>query len=377
MTLGAGAVGFVVQRGTGCVPESARLKNIGSLKNWAWTHPGAETGAGGWRPLFQKARKAGIHSLLFLAYTGTEAYYESQHVQVKEKVLEKVLPIGKDEGLEVHAWICALICNEPTVQRDHPEWFVISQKGESTLNKPPYIPSYKWLCPSRPEVYDFLEKIVSELAAIEGIKGIHLDYIRYPDVILPEALQPKYNLVQDREYPEFDFCYCEVCRRNFKRKTGIDPLKLDNPAADKAWRNYRYESVTKLVKKLVKLAHRKRKLITAAVFATPGLSRRYVRQDWPRWGLDAYLPMIYHHYYNRSLDWVKEATAEGVKALPSKIPLYSGLFIPQIEPENMGKAVDLSLSGGARGISLFPIGAMKDEHWQNLARIFERREKEK
>jgi uncharacterized lipoprotein YddW (UPF0748 family) len=336
------------------------------IKNWAWAHPDPKMTAEDWKRKFGLAAAAGIHAIHLLSYSGDKAFYPSSHALHETDELATILPAAKQAGLEVHAWICALICNAESVQKDHPDWFVVSRNGESTLVKQPYIPSYKWLCPSRPEVYEYLEKFVKELVDYERIKGIHLDYIRYPDVILPEALQPKYNLVQDREYPEFDFCYCPVCRKNFESRESIDPLKIQDPAAHQAWKNYRYQTITSLVNKLADVVHEKGKAISAAVFATPELARRFVRQDWPKWKIDTVHPMIYHYYYAKGLDWLERATREGVAELPASRPLYSGLFISQIKPQELPQAVEGSFKGGARGITLFALSTMTDEHWKTL-----------
>jgi uncharacterized lipoprotein YddW (UPF0748 family) len=336
------------------------------IKNWMWAHPDPKISAESWKRKFDQAAGAGIQAVHLLSYTGAKAFYPSSFAVHEVDELAKILPAARQAGLEVHAWICALICNAEAVEKDHPDWFAVSRSGDSTLAKQPYIPSYKWLCPSRPEVYEYLENFVRELADIEGIKGIHLDYIRYPDVILPEALQPKYNLVQDKEYPQFDFCYCPVCRKNFEQEEGIDPLRIEDPSSHQAWKNYRYQTITNIVNKLADAAHRKGKPISAAVFATPELSRRFVRQDWPKWKLDTVHPMIYHYYYAKGLDWLEPATREGVAELPSSRPLYSGLFISQIKPRELSRAVEGSFKGGARGITLFAMSSMTDEHWKAL-----------
>jgi uncharacterized lipoprotein YddW (UPF0748 family) len=341
----------------------------GRLKHWAWAHPNAKMTDDEWKGMFDRASRSGLQALHLLSHSGSKAFYESAFSAVESKELEKLLPLAKERGLEVHAWICALNCNAEAVAKSHPEWFVVSREGISTLVKQPYVPSYKWLCPSRPEVYEYVERIVLELAARDGIRGIHLDYIRYPDVILPEALQPKYGLVQDKEYPQFDFCYCEVCRKKFKDAEGVDPLEIPDPPAHEAWRKYREATITVLVNRLAAAVHKKDKPLSAAVFATPTLSRRYVRQDWPRWNLDTVHPMIYHQYYKKPLDWLEPATREGVSELPAKVPLYSGLFIPEIKPDEMARAVQWSLDGGAKGITLFPLNSMKDDHWTALERI--------
>ena len=278
------------------------------------------------------------------------------------------MPIAAAEGLELHAWVVALRCNMTSIQQAHPEWFSVSRNGESCLEKPPYVRYYRWLCPSRPEVSDFVRKIVAELVAYTELKGVHLDYIRHPDVILPEVLQPKYNLVQDCEFPQFDFCYCPVCREAFRQQEGMDPLEMEDPSTNRAWTRFRYEGIRRIVAGAAESAHAADKVLSAAVFATPELARTYVRQDWPRWDLDAVLPMIYHFYYGKPVAWIEEATKEGVEALGGKCPLYSGLFIPALSPDELPQAVEYALKGGAAGISLFSHRAMTEAHWSVLTR---------
>jgi uncharacterized lipoprotein YddW (UPF0748 family) len=199
-----------------------------------------------------------------------------------------------------------------------------------------------------------LSKVVSDLGNTANLDGIHLDYIRYPDVILPVALWEKYNLVQNEELPQFDFCYCTVCREVFKKQTGEDPLKMSDPTANAAWRQYRYDSVTRLVNHLAEVAHGKKKQITAAVFPTPGIARKLVRQDWVNWKLDAVLPMVYHSFYKEKIEWLEKAVREGVSALPESRPLYAGLYLPDLKTqEEVDRAVECAMKGGAKGVSLF------------------------
>ena len=197
------------------------------------------------------------------------------------------------------------------------------------------------------------------------LDGLHLDYIRLPYVILPEGIQPRYNLVQDREYPEFDYCYCEVCRRSFREMDGRDPFEMDAPELDSPWRQFRYDMITELVSELSEEVHRHGKELTAAVFPTPNLARKMVRQDWTSWRIDGLMPMLYHHYYNKSLNWIESATLEGTAKL-NQVPLYSGLFINEIAPEELGHAVEYSKKGHAQGVCLFNTSAMTSQHWHAL-----------
>ena len=175
------------------------------MKNWIWLHPDTSETPEKWKRQFNQFRQAGIDAILPCLYTGSQAFYNSGHLPVAGEILEGMLPIAKATGLELHVWMIALRCNIPQIQKEHPEWFCVSRNGESSLKKPPYVGYYQWLCPSVPDVSHFVNRTVAELASYDQLDGIHLNYIRHPDVILPAALQPEHNLVQDREYPEFDF----------------------------------------------------------------------------------------------------------------------------------------------------------------------------
>lgn len=298
-----------------------------------------------WRRMLARLRGAGIEALLI---GGGADFYRT------------VAPSVRAEGLELHAWLFTLMRGEHV--KTHPEWYAVSRAGVSTAERPPYVDYYRFMCPSRDEVREYIEGIVRELAEVEPLAGIHLDYIRYPDVILPVALWPKYNLVQDKEYPEFDFCYCQVCRDRFKRQSGIDPATLADPPADRAWLQYRYDSITQVVSDLAAVARQRGKHITAAVFPTPAIARALVRQDWARWPVDAVMPMVYQGFYKEDVAWIERATRQGVEALAGGLPLYTGLYVPDLPPADLGRAVGCAIAGGARGVSVFQGDMLKPEH---------------
>jgi uncharacterized lipoprotein YddW (UPF0748 family) len=213
--LGFGATGIVLYSlypGRKCIYGFNERKK---LKNWAWISTNLKLTDYEWQTMFARMRRAGIDAILPEIFDSQQAYYASRHLPVGEAWLERILPLAKQEDLEVHAWMWSMPCNIPEIQTDHPEWFCVNRNGDSCLDKPAYVDYYRFLCPSRIEVQDFIQRRVEELACYDELDGIHLDYIRYPDVIIAEALQPKYNIIQDREYPEFDYCYCEVCRGTF------------------------------------------------------------------------------------------------------------------------------------------------------------------
>lgn len=284
-----------------------------------------------------------------------------------DEVLSAAIPPAKEVGIKMHAW--TWIMNRPNdqVAAQHPEWFQVNRKGESCFDKPPYVNYYKWVCPNKPEVQNHLRLLARRVATLE-IESFHMDYVRYPDIILPEGLQPKYNIVQDREFPEYDYCYCDDCKKEFKRLTGIDINEVSDPTTNIEWRKFRYNSVTKIVKIIAEEVHKKNRKLTAAVFPDPEMSRTMVRQSWSDWPLDAAFPMIYQNFYNKDINWIGETVSKGVKEIKGRFPIYAGLFLSAFKnADELNAAIDISIKNGAAGVAFFADGNLKPDlvSWSN------------
>lgn len=319
------------------------------------------------RDNFTDLKNRGIDGLMYNGGQNPETYH-------------RVGKIAKEVGLEFHTWIPTMV--QGGNDKLKPEYYAINGIGESAFDKPAYVDYYKFLCPSKEEVYEFLADMYGAVAEVPEVDGIHLDYIRFPDVILAKGLWDKYGLVMDREYPQYDYCYCDRCVGDFKAKTGIDIKSVEDPSQVQEWKQFRYDLITNIVNKLTEVVHAKGKKINAAVFPGPNsVAKRIVRQEWNLWNLDAVYPMNYNDFYLEDPDWIGEVTKEGVTALNNKIPLYSGLFIcPNPEnkteendpenhgliPEEIGTAIRVSMENGAVGICLFTPGRMTNAHWQEF-----------
>lgn len=332
-------------------------------KHWMWMRWRPNSKKEEWQSLLARARRNGIDAVLPEVYNSKNALYVSDHLPMGERWLDVIASIAREEGLELHAWMWMMPCNIDSVRMEHPTWFAVNRNGESASEKPAYVDYYKFLCPSNPDVHSFLRSNVSEMAGFPGVKGVHLDYIRYPDVILAKKFQAKYGIVQDKEYPAYDYCYCETCAEAFASKTGRDLRKIDDPSGDAEWRQFRYDRITALVNNILVPAVRDRhKMVTAAVFP----NWESVRQQWTSWNVDGFLPMLYHGFYDQGIDWIGEQTAWGVGKLNGRAPLYAGLFVQHLEPDVLSKAIDVSMKSGAAGVSLFNAEDMTDEHWKQL-----------
>ncbi len=326
-------------------------------KNWAWITLNAERPVDEWKRLFATMRANNLRAILLEICDGRHAYFPSQHLPIKTDLLSRLLPLARAQDLEVHAWMWTMPCMVPEIMEKHPDWYNVNAKGESAVDKPAYVDYYKFLDPGRPEVREWVQTTVRELASIPELTGIHLDYVRHPDAILPKGLWSKYKIVQDKVYPAYDYGYSNYERALFKKQFNVDPIKIGkgemkDTRLEQAWFQFRLDMVVDLVNNyLVPAAHAKGKRITAAVFPGPSLAREMVRQDWGRFQLDAFLPMLYHVFYEQGPDWVRAETEEGVRTVSQ--PLYSGLFIPDMKTEEFTRTV--RHGSGGRRLRRFPV----------------------
>ncbi len=337
---------------------------------WIWLRPKLDWTEDDWKRTFERMKKVGIEGILPQVYAGNDTLFDHPTLPVKKRWLEDILPLAHSFDLEVHAWMWTMPLNEKTMVEKHPDWFSVNRNGQPAHTHPAYVKYYKFLCPCHPEVQEFVASNVEALGKIEDLDGIHLDYVRQPDVILAEALQPKYNIVQDKEYPEYDYPYSQNCRNLFKEEHGIDPMDLgDEAPADEAWRQFRYDTVSNVVNNFcVPMARKYNKPITAAVFP----NWESVRQQWHRWDLDGFLPMLYQGFYNKDIAWIGEEVKKALARLQDENnpkPVYSGLFLPHVPPADIAQAVEVSKNSGAKGFSLFDLNSLSDEYWEAIGKV--------
>lgn len=338
--------------------------NDNHLKKWVWITPAHDEPAENWRPRFEMMKAHGIHGALVQVYSSRQALYPSAHLPYEQDILSPLIKIGRETSIEVHAWMWTMPNNNPYYIENHPDWYVVNRLGQPAHTHPAYVGYYRFMCPNNPEVQEFLRRNVRELASFQHLSGVHLDYIRMPDVILAEGLQPKYNIVQDREYPEYDYCYCETCRRKFKEESGLDPMhEMDEPAENLLWRQFRFDSITHVVNDIL-APEIKNAGLTASAAVFPNWQS--VRQQWSRWNLDAYFPMLYHNFYNQGPEWIGKQLQMEIAELKNPTPVYAGLFVPALSPEQLKEAIAIVGQSEAKGYSLFSFDSILDEHWEMI-----------
>jgi len=282
---------------------------------------------------------------------------------------ERVVSYASEYEINIHAWVWTLNRPGDSTAAEHPEWYAVNRNGDNSYDYRAYVNYYQWLSPFSPGAREYIKSTMQKYAEIPGLASVHLDYVRYVDVILGADLQPKYDLVQDRQFPEYDYGYHPIAREGFKELFGVDPMEMEHPELSMEWLQYRLNAVTTLVNEISEIVHEQDKLLTAAVFPFPEMSRQMVRQDWASWNLDIALPMLYQNFYRQNLEWIKFSAEQGVREAHGRFNIVAGLYIPSLTPDELRTAIQKAKEGGAKGISVFDVNALSDEHWAVLKKI--------
>ena len=277
------------------------------------------------------------------------------------------IPVAHAHGIKVVAWIWTMNLehDRAKVIAEHPEWLSVNRLGRSLADTTAYVDYYKFLCPALPEVREYLNGKIKAYCEVDGLDGIAIDYHRLVDVVLPTTLWPKYGVVQDREYPEWDFGYHPAMIEKYKAQYGYDPREQEDPTMDVKWRQFRCDQITEVANLFAETVHSYGKIMSASPFPTPKMSARMVRQDWGKWNLDVVFPMVYTDFYTYDPSFVYDCTVENMRDKNPMTTLYCGLGVnfggrTQEEVVNeLIKNCDEAFRGGAQGISLFTVGALR------------------
>jgi uncharacterized lipoprotein YddW (UPF0748 family) len=271
--------------------------------------------------LLEDAAALGATDLFVQVYRGGRAWFDSSLADSgpwqgtwrtpgppAADALASLVERAHAAGLRVHAWVNVLSlaknAEAPLLRELGAGAVLVDQWGRSLLDYPDQdVPeaerkSYRigtpaiYLDPAAPGVAERLAATFEELLRrYPGLDGLHLDYIRYPDV-LPYLPGTRFGV-------GISFGYGAATRARFQAETGLAaPFGDERAHADRydAWRR---EQLSALVARIAERARAARPgvLLSAAVY--PDAERAYLGlfQDWRGWlesgALDVAVPMLY------------------------------------------------------------------------------------
>ncbi len=293
---------------------SAESLGPGRPVDYLWVVRTALTSPASVDSIVARARAMGVRGLLVQVVGRGDAYYRSDLLPRADALGSRRLsgfdPLGEliasahPAGLEVHAWMnCMLVWSGARRPRDprhvvnaHPEWIARLSDGRpmtrlSERERQRLRIEGVYLSPAHPRVRNWIARIATEIATRYPVDGIHLDYIRQPDVAVG-----------------FD----PTTRARFAMETGIDPSRMRrvDPAqrayVDSAWAEFQRVQVTEVVREVRDSlrASRPEVVLSAAVVADTARAERSTAQAWRRWLKERLIDRAYLMCYAPSVQVV-------------------------------------------------------------------------
>ena len=334
------------------------------------------------RALLDDARALGATDLFVQVYRGGRAWFDSSHADASphraaaqkagEDPLASLVRQAHAAGLSVHAWVNALSLAQnrdaPIVRKVGKDAVAVDRQGRSLLDYPEYeVPPpergfYRmgtpglYLDPAAPGVAAALVATFAELCTrYPDLDGLHLDYIRYPDV-LPFSPGSRFGV-------GLDFGYGARSRERFRAETGREAPFGHNLRNADAWDAWRREQVDALVRAIAQAARKASPHIalSAAVWSYADRAYLAIGQDWRRWledgSLDFAVPMAYTRD-DRLLRYQAQEFAGSPVAARIWIGLGAWLFAD--EPTGALRQVEIARSAGAPADALFSWDSIAD-----------------
>ncbi len=210
-------------------------------------------------------------------------------------------------GIEVHAWVedFYIGVEKGSLADKHPEWLLINKNGNTKQTEGN---GYYFLDPANHEVTNFLLNLYRELLTKNSnIRGINLDYIRYP-------VSSKSDDTGFTEYAMNDFLESIGYTLNSNKTLEENFLKaISNNYS--LWTKYRADKVTQFVKDVREMTNEFGSIIlSTAIFPNMSESYETKKQDFTTWMKNHYIdvltPMAYYDNTSTLEYYLKEMLKE-------------------------------------------------------------------
>ena len=311
----------------------------GEIKG-VWDHTGRGLYPGDWPRTAKLLAEAGITDVYVNVAGAAFSLYPSTVLpqRLAGNALRDAIQACRKYGLRVHAWILCYSCTNAAkgaIDNFKRQGWTLQDVNGKDLN---------WLDPTHPDVRNYLVNATLELAK-SGVDGVHLDFIRFPD--LPSSLGPRTKArfeAAKGKAPNWPKCITEA-----------------NGARRRDFLNWRESQIATTV---LEIRSRMRALtpgveLSAAVFGKYPACTDSVGQDWISWlrtgMIDYALPMNYTEDMDALKDWLGTQTAD--RRIASKI--ISGIGVTAAESRlnaiDVLRQIEVSRTMKCKGFALFDL----------------------
>ncbi len=324
-----------------------------------WYRP-EETTLAGVNQVLDRMEEAGFNSVylettfwgytIYPSETMTEYGLPAQHPNFRNAdygkygsdLLQAYIKEGKKRGISVQAWTDGFMIGHsslglPSQFQVHPEWAAIQRSNTTGEPKPDTSSNYYWLDIAQPEVQTFMLDIYKEMQSKYEIKGLNIDYMRYPH-------QPF----------EKSYGFSGKVRELYKAENGIDPMDLSPTATPEEWEKWA-GWIQQRENDFVDQLHTQSKELNSKLMLTatpePGPEAVLI-SDWQE-DIDGVIPQAYGHDFNS----IQSTVQASKKLMPEGTMYYTGIYSFYHHLSEMASVEDvMSAKYGTAGVNMFAFG---------------------
>ncbi|MCD7034613.1 family 10 glycosylhydrolase [Metabacillus sp. GX 13764] len=324
-----------------------------------WYRP-EETTLDGVKQVLDRMEKAGFNSVYlettFHGYTvfpskTMQAYgLPAQHPRFQNAnygpygndLLKAYIKEAKKRGISIQAWTDGFMVGEsslgmPPELSKYPEWAAVQRQNDSGKPMPDSSSKYYWLDIAQPKVQEFMLSIYKEMQQSYDIKGLDIDYMRYPN-----------------QTPDKSYGFSQTLRSMYQSENGVDPYTLDPVKDAEQWNHWSEWLLTKENQFVDKL-HTQSKAIdkTFMITATPEPGAEAGRiADWKD-DIDGVIPQAYGHDFNS----IQKTVQDSKKLMPEGTMYYTGIYSFYHHLSEMAAVSDvMSAKYDTEGVNMFAFG---------------------
>ena len=285
-------------------------------------------------------------------YTGFEKYDYGEYPDY----LTAFTSEAEKRGIEVHAWVECFylgVKEDTALVKYFPSWLLINERGEIRhTTEGAELGGYIFFDPANQDAGAYLLSFYEEmLRSVPGLKGLNLDYIRYPVSDFNSGTDSGYTQPAMSEF-------AEKYSLTISESNTIQDFKaqIRSKSLVKEWIGYRADQVTSFVQQVSEMINEKYRDRIISVAVHPDINSAYnqKKQDFITWVDNGYIdvvtPMVY--YYD---SYQISSALKDMMARFNGVYCYSGLYTTYHNQSTaeLEKHITASDDCGADGFILF------------------------
>lgn len=297
-------------------------------------------------------RFAGFSENPLIAHTTANGDYD---------VLEGFVRIGHENGIEVHAWVEnffigtveALEQANTALSKHFEGRWTVDRTGKNTYFYSVSSTNFIFMNPYDPEVRSFLVDFYREIVTKYDVDGIHLDYIRFPEL----------------NYGKDDFGYNEDIVSAWQKQQGtdVDPETLTSGALYDSFVLFRQEIINSFVGEVSGMLRKTKPSVSlsAAVYPLPDVYKKTIFQDCRNWVENGYMDELFSMTYGEDNRYVSENAAMYAKMAGDNCFYTTGISaFGETTSGNFALQMTETVAAGADGVAIFALANIPPNYTQ-------------